>query len=226
MFAQSPAAFADSGDIYSVTFPSFYRRLWSVTNRGLAIDLDVRKQMSVPLLELAPLHCARSRDKETPICIRLCRQSRDDLVRWGLGEVVVGKGSLAGDLQDEAYEHRTVYIRQVCNLTVPHASISTSNPEIQSFVISPSLRENGFWLSGIYRSDMNLSLWDEHSATINLGQGFGALLARNETGEDFLLILRALRDFSSIDVLIQKHDKKWKNFVGFLRPHLYGQPDS
>lgn len=237
MFAQSPAAFADSGDIVSVTFPQFYRTPWSVTNRGLAIDLDVRRALSfliggtttgVPLLELAPLHCARSGDKDNPICIRLYRQSQDDLVRCGLGEVFLGKSPVAGNLQDRAYERRTVYIRQVCISPNPLASISDSNPEIQSFGLSASLRalqEKGFSLSGPYVSNSNLALWDGNSATITLGEGFAALLFTHGYGEDFVLILRVSRDFPTIDVLIQTHSKKLP-LKGPLIYRLYGLSES
>lgn len=146
MFAQSPAVFDNSGDIVSVSLAACYRLPWSVTNRGLAIDLDVRRKFSRPfgrevadgtsILELLPLQCARSKAQTSPICIRLWRQSRIYLYRFGLGEVVLGERFLAARDNPHLYERRTVYIPQVCIARNPHAPVTNVSPEIQSFNLS------------------------------------------------------------------------------------------
>ena len=235
MFAQSPVVFADCGDVVSIQFPSFYRKPWSVTNWGLAIDLDVRKETSsliggsirdIPPFEFAPLHCAHSRTMESPIYIRLRRNSRDDMVRWGHGGVSYGMETFIENMvRDRQYERRTIYFRQVCTLTAPNAPVSSTNPDIQSFVIiSPSLRKSGFWVSGTHLPDPYLTLWDERRWIITLAYGFGALMFSNNQGVRFLLILRAKRDFPSLDVMVQKDDLKFKNFKGSLMWPVFGQP--
>ncbi|CAF9914377.1 MAG: hypothetical protein ALECFALPRED_009578 [Alectoria fallacina] len=79
IFALSPAAFVDSGDIVAKDYSQFYRREPNtVTSRGLSIELPgkVGKDHHHPNCEMVPLHCARSEDKNVPIMIRLCKDPK------------------------------------------------------------------------------------------------------------------------------------------------------
>lgn len=235
MFAQSPSAFANSGDVFAVYFTPFYRKPWSVTNRGLAIDLNVKSVYTVngvlnytfPFLELAPLNCARYTDKQNPLCIRLSRQNQDQFVRWGPGEVVFEKDSLAHQLHDEGHECRTVYVLQLCTYAALNAPPSRYHPEIQSFIISSSLSQKGFQSAGVWFSDSNTTIWDAKTTTLTLSHGFGALMFDNSHAENFLLILRALRYFPTIDILIWKREHVvGQSSKGTHRiQNLYGPPD-
>lgn len=139
MFAQSPKAFADSGDVERFSFMSPGRKPWFVTNKGLAIDLPIRENgpeefggdTTVSQLELAPLSCTRTentKDKRHPFCIRLLKLKAGgvDFVRPGLGEVAFAKGQIStfrspdrpctpfkSNSRNPGLESRTVYIRQV-----------------------------------------------------------------------------------------------------------------
>lgn len=142
MFAQSPKAFADSGDVERFSFISPSRKPWFVTNKGLAIDLPIRVDgpadfggdTTVSRLELAPLSCTRTgntKGERHPFCIRLLKlDAREvDFIRPGLGEVSFDQGQIStfrspdrpctpfrsnsrSNARNPGFESRTVYIRQ------------------------------------------------------------------------------------------------------------------
>ena len=139
MFAQSPKAFAGSGDVERRSFMSPARKPWFVTNKGLAIDLPIRVNgpgefggdTAVSQLELAPLNCTRTEntmDERYPFCIRLLKLDAGevDFVRPGLGEVPFAKDQISTFRSPDrpctpfkpysknpGLESRTVYIRQM-----------------------------------------------------------------------------------------------------------------
>ena len=139
MFAQSPKAFAGSGDVERSSFMSPARKPWFVTNKGLAIDLPIRVNgpgefggdTAVSQLELAPLNCTRTEntmDERYPFCIRLLKLDAGevDFVRPGLGEVPFAKDQISTFRSPDrpctpfkpysrnpGLESRTVYIRQM-----------------------------------------------------------------------------------------------------------------
>ena len=108
MFAQSPKAFAGSGDVERFLFMSPARKPWFMTNKGLAIDLPIRVNgpgkfrgdTAVSQLKLAPLSCTRTEntmDERYPFCIRLLKLDAGevDFVRPGLGEVPFAKDQIS-----------------------------------------------------------------------------------------------------------------------------------
>ena len=96
MFAQSPKAFAGSGDVERFLFMSSARKPYFVTYKGLAIDLPIRVNgpeefggdTAVSQLELAPLGCTRTedtKDERYTFCTRLLKLNAGeiDFVRPG-----------------------------------------------------------------------------------------------------------------------------------------------
>ena len=95
MFAQSPKAFAKSGDIVQIkeTHPLYVSRApYAVTNRGLAIE-NFTYEKSEPIrvsdldISLLPLNCGRQASSETKqveesVMIELRNTSRDGFLRW------------------------------------------------------------------------------------------------------------------------------------------------
>ncbi|KAL8833027.1 MAG: hypothetical protein Q9170_004555 [Blastenia crenularia] len=90
MFARSPEAFAESGNMVPIEYPGIYRAPSVMTNRGLEMDLhlegnergvladDVHGSLSLPL------NCAASRREEYPILLRLKRKTKESYVRSDL----------------------------------------------------------------------------------------------------------------------------------------------
>ena len=80
IFALSPAAFVDSGDVVARDCSLFYRREPNtVTSRGLSIELfgKVGKDPHSEF-DLVPLHCARSGDRSMPIMIQVLKEHKPD----------------------------------------------------------------------------------------------------------------------------------------------------
>ena len=237
MFAQSPAGFGDSGNVVSRTFPQWYRPPWSVTNRGLAISLAVKRHLtSVSAFELAPLHCVRIGNND-PIAIQLLRISRDNLVRPGVGEIVLGKSPLTHIYEDPDYELRTVYIKQVIKFADPSSQVDKYNPEIYSFNFIEALsvtQSHQFLLRDPLLSDPTLASWGAGSLTI--GHGYAAFRCQTTNkqlmsiglGEDFLLILRVQRVSASLDVIFQNSSKRSIGGMNILYSisSQYGPPES
>lgn len=73
MFAPSPAAFLNSGDIVATDFPQFYRsEPNTVTSRGLSIELVSKiKDPRYNNREMLPLHCAWSKDRTAAIMVQI-----------------------------------------------------------------------------------------------------------------------------------------------------------
>lgn len=95
MFAQSPKAFAKSGDIVQINDddPLYVSRApYAVTNRGLAIENFAHGESDSPRvsdldISLLPLNCKRQAQSgferfELRIMIELTKTSRDGLLRW------------------------------------------------------------------------------------------------------------------------------------------------
>lgn len=80
MFALSPAAFVDSGDVVAKTFSQFHRSVPNtVTSRGLCIEL-VGKIEDHKHRELVALHCARSKDKNAPIILHIQKWNKPSII--------------------------------------------------------------------------------------------------------------------------------------------------
>ena len=231
MFAQSPAAFVDSGDVIRKLFPQFYRKPWSVTNRGLAIDIGFKTASAVltsgdidlmSKFPVVPLHCVRSEAEHSPICIRMHQKDKDDLARWGLSEVIFGKGVKDRLHQAKLYENRTMYIRPLCTPKRPGLM------EIQSFVVSPPLLYRLYSVRP-YVSDEGFGAWDSHSGTVVLARGFAALLFRNGSRWSFLLILRNSQShskgFATLDVTTCEQSVNPERAKSLIL-YLYGEPQS
>lgn len=79
MFAQSPAAFANSGDVVAREFEVFHRpEPNTVTSRGLSMQLVGEFEVENILgswMEWVPLHCSLGK-KGSPLMIKICFFSR------------------------------------------------------------------------------------------------------------------------------------------------------
>ena len=123
MFAQSPKAFAKSGDIVQIkeTHPFYVSRApYAVTNRGLAIE-NFTHEKSVPIrfsdlgISLLPLNCGRQAKSwtnpvEESVMIELRNTSRDGFLRWS--PRLLNTPSCSFNLTSP----RLVYIRPIYNL--------------------------------------------------------------------------------------------------------------
>ena len=114
IFALSPAAFVDSGDVVARDYPVFYRREPNtVTSRGLSIELfgQVGKDAHSEF-DLVPLHCARSADRSMPIVIQVLRYREPNtyarILPGKLGLLGMRDSHVGAELEVES---RRVYIK-------------------------------------------------------------------------------------------------------------------
>ena len=242
MFAKSPKAFAQSGDIGPVASNLFglYRPPWSVTNRGLAISLYLNTALNsrssrASRLELAILNCARE-PGNIPFCIRLVRLSRDELARPGLGETplegslplqylatITGDSSLAPDASslELSLVPRQVYIRP--NL-YPFLPLPRYN--IQTFIFQ-FFRKSGFRVSDFYCSDSSLTLFDPETWDLTLGEGYAGFVfnqVNSECMDRFLLIIRLDWPQASLDIVMESHEGRPSRSQKILL--IYGDPSA
>lgn len=125
MFAQSPKAFAESGDIVQIDdiHPLYVSRApYAVTNRGLAIENFAPENIEPARvsdldMSLLPLNCGRqvksgTKQVEESVMIKLRNTSRGGFVRWSPGQLKPPRCSF--DLTCP----RLVYIRLIYTLLV------------------------------------------------------------------------------------------------------------
>ncbi len=119
LFARSPRAFQDCGNIVSVEFPQFQRRdTYTMTNRGLCIDLiryfphqaltgiNARDQG----MEILPLHCAWKNNTKAAIGVILKKFSHDTFGRFSAGTRMQEEEDYINN-QASDLEPRKIYIR-------------------------------------------------------------------------------------------------------------------
>lgn len=119
LFARSPRAFQDSGNIVPVEFPRFQRRdTYTMTNRGLCIDLvsyfSHTAHMGIKArdqgMETLPLHCAWRDNTKAAIGVVLKRISHDTFARVSAWPRMLEQEDYI-DNQALDLEPRKVYIR-------------------------------------------------------------------------------------------------------------------
>ena len=89
IFARSPSAFADSGNIYEASFAHLERTPYTMTNRGLAMEISwgghdpVYFSESHRCRQVLELQCARMGEERKPFQVQLVRRSKNQWARTG-----------------------------------------------------------------------------------------------------------------------------------------------
>ncbi|KAL8831463.1 MAG: hypothetical protein Q9170_005278 [Blastenia crenularia] len=242
LLAQSPAAFASSGDIAPVIFSEFSRRgIYTVTNRGVTFEHmallpaseygDV--SFSKTYLEadhfqyadyFAPLNCAWTKDQDTPIILVLresisVENTLSRIFSWELHTFSINQ------CQSD-FIYRTLYVSPA--LVASGLSSPVPN-QILTFRLRPSVA--GEWeINHAYASDLPsdswLTGWDLKLRSDDLPN---VLQFTSNNGENFFLIFRHGMPGPRIDLLIPPPGEgdavKWepsaKKVLGLYRDASY-----
>lgn len=138
MLASSPEAFSNCGRVYRGHFDR-PRPPFTMTNKGLRIELHLIPGGLVPCHFIAPLNCTDGRDGK-PIQIALRRVYRNQFL------MVPSKSHLVLDFKDEAYEYNREQ-RTLVHIK-PRAATTVPLSENCAFIIRPgNLSEHGFVVS-------------------------------------------------------------------------------
>lgn len=208
ILARSPEVFAGSRDIVPVKMEGFQRRPYSVTNKGLAIDLLVVPEMlDNPQLSTFLLHlnCAREGQTNKHIAIKLTRDSHSSFTRkatdWK-GESLVSFDP--SDLLVPGLEFKRIYVRLLYTPVFQFQDMSSAY-----FYLRPSQSfYEDFSLTKCWTSDPCAG-WDNErpnswEGSIRIPSGLMTFLfQKDQSPEHFLLLLFANRLSVSVDVVIQ-----------------------
>ena len=152
LFAQSPKAFAESGNVFQIASnePDYvYRAPYTVTNRGLAIEAwAIQDSLSTFILDrgfaILPLNCARRSTRSfDQIAIELEKVSRDEFVRFSPGKLDRLQDGKMDHLQRQA-DKRSMELTYVRSGLIPR----TSHEQRVSLFINKSSISNlsGRWV--------------------------------------------------------------------------------
>ena len=202
-FARSPSAFRESGDLVNVKFPQLERPPYTVTHRGLAIELALVERSTVNTDDAdvftAALQCASAKDLAFPVSIELMRINKNDMIR-------TSPHTLIFDYRD-AHHNELVYIRPTdkYNFTVG------TNQTPTFYIRISSQPAPGFSISETYQCQPQLSFWDKAQreecmkVEIDLQDNLAALLLKNDESqhrEAFAIVLIASRNTPQMDILV------------------------
>ena len=207
-FARSPTAFHRSGDLVSVKFPHLERPPYTVTHRGLAIELPLvpKKRFGTDGAGLfrTALQCADATDLARPVLIELTSMNKHDWIRTSPDKLIFSNGSH----KDHKITHKKlVYIKP----TDKFDSIIGLNQAPKFYVKTSSLRAHGFLISETYQCQPQLSFWDkaQHEECwmikIDLQDNLAALLLKNDQSdqqEAFAIMLMASKSTPQMVIFI------------------------
>lgn len=176
VFAQTPHAFAESGDVVQIIdgHRLYVRRApYAVTNRGLAIEIFASEKHEAAIISdqgfsFLPLNCGRQPESgagsvQWLVDIELKRISRDDFVRSSPGKLNPAVWPINVNCT------RLVYVRPVYILYEPHEQRRSL------FINASSLWKRGLTISSAYGCQPKLNLGDgaqdESVWRIKLGDG-------------------------------------------------------
>ena len=189
LFAQSPKAFAESGNVVQISSDHcqhIYRAPYMVTNRGLAIEaLASRNSSSTSILDrrfaFLPLNCERTLNGiwVVGLAIELGKVSRDEFIRSSPGKLdSVGPEEL--DRLQRQIEERSVGLVYVRPKFIPCIS---HEQRLSLFIDSSSLSKRKLRIVGSYNCGPELrccalsneTLW---RITLRSGESFAATLVQ------------------------------------------------
>ncbi len=207
-FARSPSAFRGSGDLVNVKFPHLERPPYTVTHRGLAIELALvtRRTMDTDGVAMftAALQCAFATDLADPVSIELMSINQHDLIRTSPHMLI---NSRRPHKDREAHHNKLVYIRPTDN----YGSIIGINQAPTFYVKLSSRLAYGFSIFETYQCQPQSSFWDKAQREecwkieIDLQDNVAALLLkenRRDHQAEFALILIAAKSTPQMDVLV------------------------
>ena len=208
-FARSPSAFRQSGDLVNVKFPYLERPPYTVTHRGLAIELALVENLTMDTDDVnvftAELQCASVRDLDFPASIQLMRVNQHDMIRTSPHTLIFDYGRPRKDR--DAHHNELVYIRPTdkYNYTVGTNQAPTFYIRISSQPVP------GFSISETYQCQPQLSFWDKAQreecmkVEIDLQDNLAAILLKNDGSEHqeaFAIILIASESTPQMDVVV------------------------
>ena len=207
-FAREPCAFRGSGDLVNVKFPHLERSPYTVTHRGLAIELALvtigtTNKDGVDRFTAA-LQCAFATDLADPVSIELMSINQHDVIRTSPHQLISNGSSHKGR---EAHHNKLVYIWPIDK----YDSFVDTNKAPTFYVRIASLFENRFSLSETFRCRPQPSFWDKAQREkcmkiqIDLQFNFAAFLFKNDQGdhqEAFAIILIAHIGTQRMDIFI------------------------
>ena len=204
-FARSPGAFRESGDLVSVKFPYLERPPYTVTHRGLAIELALEENPKEDTddvnISTAALQCASVTDLGFPVSIQLIRINQHDMIRASPWTLIYGYRTPHKDRN--ANNNKLVYIRPADKYEL---NVGTNQPP-KFYVRIPSQCASGFLIFETYQCQPELFLRNEAQrkeywkVEIDLQDGLAALLLRNDQ-EAFAIILIASKRTSQMEVVV------------------------
>lgn len=216
IFAQSPGAFAESGDVVRITDGlRLYvpRAPYTLTNRGLAIEIFGSKEYDVrnrPFVRV-PLSCGwGSGSAIQKLAIELEHRSRDEYARTSPGQLFPAMRSNQTDIAS------LVYVRPVYILKPPREWNS-----VDLYLSSPVLR--GLSIVDTYDCLPERHYWrlDEKPLRILFGRpdlSVAALLLKGD-GQLFGMFFHAKRYVLSISLILFS---SVQNFAQEMKKHEYG----
>ncbi|CAF9924125.1 hypothetical protein IMSHALPRED_006114 [Imshaugia aleurites] len=155
-FARAPSAFRESGDVFNVKFPHLEKPPYTVTHRGLAIELALvtgTVEYGVKVL-MAALQCALATDITNPISIELVYINQHDLIRTSPHTFIKHKRP---PKDQEAHHNKLVYIRPTDKL-----DFSVRPNQAPTFYVRiSSILAHGFSISETYQCRPQLFFWDK-----------------------------------------------------------------
>ena len=214
LFAQSPKAFAESGNVVQISsdhYQHIYRAPYMVTNRGLAIEaLASRNSSSTSILDrkfaFLPLNCGHALDcfLVNEIAIGLEKVSRDEFVRFSPGELDSLWPEELHRLQRQIDKRsvRLVYVRPTFIPCISHEQ------RLSLFIDSSSLSKRKLYIAGSYGclpelrccALSNEEVW---RITLRSGESFAATLIESELsgGPRFGIMIRAAESELSLSLI-------------------------
>ena len=208
-FARSPSAFRESGDVVNVKFPHLERPPYTVTHRGLAIELALVESSTMDTDDVnvftAALQCAFVADLDFPVSIQLMRLNKNDMIRTSPHTLIFDYRRPHKDR--DAHRNELVYIRPTdkYNFTVG------TNQAPTFYIRISSQPAPGFSISETYQCQPQLSFWDTAQreecmkVQIDLQDNLAALLLKNDGSEHqeaFAIVLIASSSTPQMDVLV------------------------
>ena len=208
-FARSPSAFRESGDLVNVKFPHLERPPYTVTHRGLAIELALVENQTMDTdgvkIFTASLQCAFVKDLAFPVSIQLMSINNKDMIRTSPHTLIFDYRKPHQD--QDANHNKLVYIRP----TDKYDSIIGTNKAPTFYIRISSQPVPGFSISETYQCQPQLSFWDTAQreecmkVEIDLKDNLAALLLKNDESdhqEAFAVILIASKSTPQMDVVV------------------------
>ena len=228
-FARSPSAFRESGDLVNVKFPHLERPPYTVTHRGLAIELALAEISKKDMDDFdvnvftAALQCALVTDLDFPVSIQLMRMNKNEMIRTSPHTLILDYRRPQKDRDDQHNE--LVYIRP----TDKYNSTVGTNQAPTFYIRISSQPAPGFSISETYQCQPKLSFWGTAQrgggmkVQMGLQDNLAALLLKNDGSghqEAFAIVLIASRSTPQMDVLVPTDSETLAEMVEYRSSQL------